>query len=299
MYDDLLNNTPAVEQSGQPLSKEDYAAKKKTEREELFALSDDTALAVSSDGGKFQKYLDVQSKFDRYSAVNALLVMAQESKLPRQNASRLGDFDYWKSRGGAPRLGQTGIAILEPREYTKEDNTPGVGYNVKKVFDISQINTRKLKATPPPPTYTDRQILGALISNAHVQITGVDTLPDGAGAKYDPQADTISVRKGMEFADTFRSVAQELAYADLSTGPDTQADPKFSAYCASYMLCKKHGVDTQSFDFAEAPKVLVGKETRDVKSELSQIRDVAEDISGRMARQLEAVSKPPRDAGAR
>ena len=57
------------------------------------------------------------------------------------------------------------------------------------------------------------------------------------------------------------------------------------------MLCKKHGVDTQGFNFADAPKVLDGLDAREVKGELSQIRDVAEDISGRMARQLEAISK--------
>ena len=286
MYDDLLNNAPAGEQNGQQLSKEDYAAKKKEEREALFTLSDDTAMAVAGDGGKFVQYLDVQSKFDRYSAVNALLIMAQNP-----GATRVADFDHWKDRGGSVRTGQTGIAILEPHNYTKEDGTPSVGYNAKKVFDVSQVDTRRMKASPPPPTFTDRQILGALISKAQVQITGVDTLPDGAGAIYDPQTDTISVRKGMEFADTFRSVAQELAYADLTTGPDMPSDPQFSAYCASYMLCKKQGVDTQGFDFADAPKVLDSMDAREVKGELSQIRDVAEDISGRMARQFDAISK--------
>jgi len=291
MYDDLLNNAPAGQQNGQQLSKEDYAAKKKEEREALFTLSDDTAMAVAGDGGKFGQYLDVQSKFDRYSAVNSLLIMAQESQLPNQSASRLGDFDYWKDKGGSVMRNQTGIAILEPHNYTKEDGTQSVGYNVKKVFDVSQVDTRRMKAPPPPPTFTDRQILGALISKAPVQITGVETLPDGAGAIYDPQTDTISVRRGMEFADTFRSVAQELAYADLTTGPDMPSDPQFSAYCASYMLCQKHGVDTQGFDFTDAPKVLDGMDAREVKGELSQIRDVAEDISGRMARQLDAISK--------
>ncbi len=46
-YDDLLNNAPAEPQSGQ-LSKEEYADKKRAEREEVFDLSDGTALEVSA-----------------------------------------------------------------------------------------------------------------------------------------------------------------------------------------------------------------------------------------------------------
>ena len=291
-FDDLLNNAPAEGQN--QLSKEDYAAKKQAEREDLFTLSDETALEVSSDSGRFQEFLDVQSKFSRYSAVNALLIMAQNSE-----ATRLGNFDYWKGQGGYIRTGETGIAILEPHSYTKEDGSPGTGYNVKKVFDVSQVDTRKMKAAPPPPSYDERQLLKALISKAPVKITGVDELPGELGAMTDPNTGEISVRRGMEFADTFRSVAQELCYADLTTGPDTQADPHFSAYSAAYALCRKYNVETQDFDFADAPAMFDGMDAQEVKAELSQIRDAADNISARMARQLDAVSKAARNQEAR
>lgn len=294
-YDDLLNNAPTAtteQQSGQ-LSKEEYADKKRVEREEVFALSDVTALEVAGDGGKFQQYLDVQGRFDRYSAVNTLLILAQKPE-----ATRIGDFDYWKGMGGFVRPRQSAISILEPHEYTKDDNSPGVGYNIKKVFDISQVDTRKVKISPPP-TFTDRQLLSALISKAPVKVMGVDELPGDLGAMTDPETGGILVRKGMEFPDTFRSVAQELCYADLTTGPDSQAEPHFSAYCAAYLLCKKYGVDAQGFDFSDAPGVLGEMDALEVKGELSQIRDVAGDISGRMAKQLDAVNKTARNQEAR
>ena len=292
-YDDLLNNTPA-EESAPQLSKEEYAAKKKAEREEVFALSDRTALDVASDGGKFQSFLDLQGRLDRYSAVNSLLTFAQNP-----GASRLGDFDYWKRQNCSVRPGQTTIAILEPHEYTKEDGTPGTGYNVKKVFDISQVDTRKLR-NAPPPRYGERQLLRSLVDKAPVTITGVDELPGDLGAMYDPQTNSISVRKGLtEFSDTFRAVAQELSYADFTTRADTQADPHFSAYCASYLLCKKYGVDTQSFSFESAPDMLSGMDAQEVKGELSQIRDAAENISGRMARQLESQQRAAKNNDAR
>lgn len=291
-FDDLLNNAPVEGQGGQQLSSEEYAAKKKAEREEAFGLSDHTALEVSADGSTFQKFLDLQGRLDRYSAVNTLLVF---SKNP--DASRLGSFDYWKNQNCSVKPGQTAIAILEPHEYTKEDGSPGTGYNVKKVFDISQVDTRKLKTTPPP-SYTDRQLLGALISKYPMEIRGVDELPDGLGATTNLDGE-ILVRKGMEFSDTFRSVAYEMAGAELATDPALSSEQEFCAYCATYLLCKKYGADTKEFHFDKAGDVFNEMDAQEIKGELSQIRDAAENISGRMARQLEAQQKAAKNNEAR
>jgi len=171
-YDDLLSNTPYGGQNGQP-SKEEYAAKKKAERQEVFALADNTALGIAGNGGRFQQYLDVQSRFGRYSAVNTLLILAQKPE-----STKLGSFEHWREKGGPVKPGQTGISIVEPQEYTKEDGTTGIGYNVKKVFDISQVDTRKMKSAPPP-SYGDRQLLKALINSAPVKIIGVDDIIQG------------------------------------------------------------------------------------------------------------------------
>jgi len=293
-YDDILNNAPAEGQQNNRLSKEDYAAKKKAERDEVFTLSDKTAVEVTSDGDKFRQYLDVQSNFDRYSAVNSLLILAQKPE-----ATRLADFDHWKSQGASVKLGQSGISILEPHEYTKEDGKPGIGYNVKKVFDILQVDTKQLNKTNPPPTYTERQILAALISKASVKITGLDELPGGLGAMTNPETGEISVRKGMQFADSFRSVAQELAYPEIEQSNNEPSEPRFSAYCAAYILCKKYGVDTKDFNFNDAPKIFEGMDAQGIKGELAQIRDIAENINGRMVKQLDAVSKAAKNNEAR
>lgn len=291
-YDDLLTNAPAEEQNAPQLTKEEYAEKKKVEREDAFALSDTMAMEVSADGGKFQQYLDVQAANDRYSAVNALLIMAKNP-----GATRLGNFDYWKSKGCSIRGGQTAIAILEPHDYVKEDGSPGTGYNVKKVFDISQVDTRKLRVAPAP-NYTDRQLLGALISKYPMKITGVDELPGNLGATTTLDGD-ILVRKGMEFSDTFRAVAYEMACAELATDPELSPEQEFSAYSATYLLCKKYGADTKGFDFEKVDSVFEGMDAQEIKGELSSIRDAAENISGRMARQLETQNKAPKNQNAR
>jgi hypothetical protein len=294
-FDDLLSNAPEEKgnEAAPQLSKEEYAAKKKAEREDVFELSDSTATEVAADGEKFKGFLDLQARLDRYSAVNALLAFAQNPA-----ASRLGDFDYWKRQNCSVRPGQTALSILEPHEYVKDDGTPATGYNVKKVFDVSQVDTRKMRKVTPP-RYSERQLLGALISKAPVAVTGADELPGDLGAMTDPETGSISVLKGMEFPDTFRAVARELALADLTCAPDAPGDPHFCAYCTSYLLCKKYGVNTQGFSFEPAPDAFAGKDAQGIKSELSRIRNVAEDISGRMARQLEAQQKAAKSQEAR
>ena len=59
------------------LSPEEYAAKKKAEKEAVYQLLDNTALEVVQSPEKFKAYLDVQSRMDRYTANNALLMYKQ------------------------------------------------------------------------------------------------------------------------------------------------------------------------------------------------------------------------------
>jgi hypothetical protein len=293
-FDDIINNAPAQEQSNQQLSKEEYATMKRAERDDLFALSDDTASAVTHDGDKFRQFMDVQSQFDRYSAVNTLLILAQKPE-----ASRLGDFNHWKDKGASIKAQEKGISILEPQEYTKEDGTLGVGYNVKKVFDISQVNTQRMKSEPAPRTYTDRQILSALVYKAPMKISSAEMQDSGNGAKTIAETGEIVVSKGLSFNDTFTSLSQELAVAQIKSNPDSRIDPYFSAYCVSYLLSNKHGVDTKNFDFKEVDKVFEYLDVKDKKAEFQMIRDTFADISGRMSKQLESLQKAARNNEAR
>jgi hypothetical protein len=267
------------------LSNEDYVAKKKTEREEVFALSDQAAMNVTSDGGILQSFLDLQARLSRYSTVNALLTFAQNP-----DASRLGDFDYWHKKNCFIGKGEKAISILEPHTYTKSDNTPGTGYNVKKVFDISQVDARKLPAADKPK-YSEEQLLSALVNDAPVKVTFVDELPNGGtGADTDMQTGEIQALKGMAFPDTFRNVARELCWAEAVHDGDIK-DPQLTAYCASYVLCKKYGVDTQNYQFDSAGYMFTDMDAKTVKHELSQIRNAANAVSKQMDKQLEAPAK--------
>ena len=60
-----------------PFNKDEWAARKQQERADAYALIDRAAEDAAKDGGVFQGYLDVQSRFDRYSVGNALLITIQ------------------------------------------------------------------------------------------------------------------------------------------------------------------------------------------------------------------------------
>jgi len=287
---DLDNILAETQTDAMPLSKEEFAEKKQAERQAVYDLADQTAFDVAEDSGRFKQYLDVQSQFDRYSETNALLVLAQKPE-----ATRLGDFEHWKAQGGFVRKGETGISIIEPSgEYERDDGKTGISYNIKKVFDISQIDVRKMEQAPPKPQVMERQLLKSLIAHAPVKVDLVDELSGNMGAMYDAQTDRLLVCRGKEFSESFKSIAQATAYYFLTTGPDTQSDPHFSSMCAAYMLCKKHGVDAQDFKFDHAPAKLAGLDALDIKGELSQIRDVSADISMHMAKTLEPPSRGAR-----
>lgn len=157
-FDDLFTTPAAPEPPSAPpqLTKEEYAAKKKAERDDLYALADEMAHEIMQDGDAFRGFLDVQARFDRYSPTNALLIYAQNDK-----ATRLRDFDGWKKQGVYVRRHETGISILEAGDsYVTEDGRTGYYYHVKKVFDIAQTDAKR----QPQIHYDDRLLLSALIS---------------------------------------------------------------------------------------------------------------------------------------
>jgi hypothetical protein len=294
-FDDIFNppaEAPVKQENTKPFDKESWKEKKQLEREQAYTLIDTTAEDISEDGDKFKTYLDVQSHFDRYSVGNALLIMAQ---MPQ--ATQLKDFDGWKENGVSIKKQQKGITILEPgEEYTCDDGSVGVSYNVKKIFDISQTTSKD--KSKPAVHHDERLLLKALINNSPAAIKISEELPDGVGALYQPETNEIAVRKGMDAPDIFRSVSQELAHAQLAAQSEnySRSEAGFKAYCASCMLCKKNGIDVSGYDFKNLPDNIREADAQSIRSELSSVREAVNDISARMAKVLE-VSKAPRQQG--
>ncbi len=280
-YDDVFG-TPEKEQTEtEPTSfdREEWIRQKRAEREHAYELMDQTAEMIARDPGRLMTYLDIQSRFPALSVGNVLLLQAQ-----KPDATLVYDFNTWKQRGISINRGETGIMILEPgKEYSREDGSKGVNYNAKRVFDISQTTAEKHK--DPEVQKDARLLLKALIFKTPCEIQLEDSVPQANGhcAIYDPEGKVIHVEKGHNIRELFIEIAQELAHAHLDKGdhdryPYDRSRNAFTAFCASYMICRRNGIAVNDYHF-DVEKELAGKEPKQIRTELSKMRSAANAIS--------------------
>lgn len=113
-------------------NKEEWAKQQQENRAQAYEMLENATQEITNPD-IFMSYLDNQSRFDRYSVSNALLVAYQ---MPE--ATRLCDAKTWKEQGVFIKKGESGILILEPgKEFKRKNGSIGTNYNAKKVFDVS------------------------------------------------------------------------------------------------------------------------------------------------------------------
>ena len=275
------------EQKPQDEKVQAFIAESRNNRNRCYELSEQVTAQVATDGKMLQKYLDVQSTFDRYTTNNALLILAQ-----RPDAQKLGDYGYWRNHGFYLKRmeRQNPVLILEPgKTYKREDGTVGNYYNAKKLYDISQ--TTMSDTTIQKSEYEEHDLIRALVSTPPVNIVAAEPeqMPDEKGAFFKPEEGCIYVRKGMSAQEIFQNLVPELVFAGYADGNPhyDKNEDAFHVSCASYMLCKKYGMDTSRYNFLHAPEFFEKMETQEVRVELSRARDAANTISARMAKVLD------------
>ena len=113
-----------------------------------------------------------------------------------------------------------------------------------------------------------------------------EQMPDEKGAFFKPEEGCIYVRKGMSAQEIFQNLVPELVFAGYADGNPhyDKNEDAFHVSCASYMLCKKYGMDTSRYNFLHAPEFFEKMETHEVRVELSRARDAANAISARIGK---------------
>ena len=275
---------PAKAGGNQPrLSKEEYAEKKRAEKEKVYQMIDDAAREIVSDPEKFKSFLDTQSRMDRYSAANALLIYSQYPQ-----ATQLKDFDDWGKDNVKITKGAKSISILEPVEYTRADGSPGISYNVKKVFDVTQTNGRKAPAVSA--NRDPKALITTMLDVSPVEVAATDELPyPNMAAFYNNEKQTLYVKRNVgDSVAVAQCVAQELGHAQLSINSESYSrrDMGFQAVCIGYMICKKYGVDTQNFAINRIPEGLASKEPKEIRAELSKTRNAMAEIHSHISDEM-------------
>ena len=272
------------------IDREKFKEKKRVELEALYDAVNEETLMIAEDPEKFSAYLRIQARFNRYTVTNAILLLHQ---FP--DAQKLKTFEGWKRDGASVKRGEKCISILEPYSYTKADGNTGKGFRIKKLFDISQTDVR-MSPAPFLTGVSSRSLLRALLEASPVESEAADTLDHGKDAVYDQKKQKVYIRRMLEPDDFFRAAAVSIAEAQLAEQGSSQDELESKAKATAFMLCVKYGIDPERIR-VKMTGADDQMEIKDIKAELSEIRNAFAGIADRADESIRVQRKAGRERG--
>lgn len=264
-------------------SKEEFAARKKAEKEAAYETIDNSISEMMQSDESFIDYLNFQSNKEMYSASNAILIMSQ-----CPDATQLKSADSWNELNVKINKGEKAIHILEPTEYADENGEQRTAYNIKNVFDISQTDA---EPKPPQKLESNPKVLAmALMDSSPVRKAKVEKLPiANSTVFYDHDKNTLFIKLNSNPISVFKDVSRELALAEIADGYDeyNREECLPSAVCSAYMLCQKYGIDNSDMNVIDAKKEWSGLENKDIRSMLAMANDGLYAVSKNLYVQLQ------------
>ncbi len=268
MIDDIIQS------SNTTFDKDSYRQRKKEQLQYAYKLIESGFEEINKGNGAFLKsYLDIQSRFDKYTIRNALLVAKQNP-----NAIQLKDYNSWKEAKATFRNPkQQKILVLEPKNYTNKDGQQVNTYNAKELIDISETNLK-----PYSKNIDKRFVLQALLSDLPLKVVAVDSLENGKQSNWDKDTDTIHICRTNDYDLAISSLATEIAKSSIFMHLSEISDEK--AQCVGYMICKKYGVD---YPLGDISNTFVNKNMETMKIDLEMMKVVYDNITDCMRMYLE------------
>lgn len=279
----LNQENKALEEGGQRMSKEEYAAMKKQEREEVWAEIDAKAQDVFKDGDSLKGFLNFMAQCTPQKTANLLLLYSQNPEI-----RQIRTYERIRADGHSikPEARGKGYKFLAGNEYEK-DGVMMQGYSISKAYDISQIRMRQPEPLPPKSM---EELMGALLADTDVRVQVADNLPDGVQAQYIPSQRSIYVRNGMPEATTFHAINRELACAsmDMRDGAYSRAKASAPAFCAAYVAAQKYGVDNTGFAFDKVCQMQENESSdpKELRDFINAVRNAAYTIGKHLDRNL-------------
>jgi antirestriction protein ArdC len=205
------------------------------------------------------KYLAAMAKFRAYSFLNVLLIL---KACP--NAKHVAGYKTWQSLGRQVRQGEKGIMILAPifrkKKESTSDATPKddeglvAGFRAVYVWDEQQTTGIPLpeigQVTGDPNSYLAR--LEDYTRKCGISLSYSDSIAPARGMA---ERGKITLLPGLSAAETFATLAHELAHADLHFS-ERRADTnkrmrETEAESVAFVVCSGIGLDpgTASRDY--------------------------------------------------
>ncbi len=229
----------------------------------------------------WKRFLDVQSRFHRYSFANALLIGAQ-----RPGATRVAGFHTWRRMGRSVRKGERALWILAPLVYRRSrDGDAGDGdgggggagggggrpagervirgFKWVPVFDADQTEGDELPAAchrlagdDPGGLYAELEAL------AHSIGFSVESCALAGGVNGDCSHDLSRIRVEVANAPAQRAktLAHEIAHALLHQSFDDRWLAELEAESTAYVVCAARGLDTGDYSFGYCASWAAGGE---------------------------------------
>lgn len=278
IYSQLSKNSQKKNHSR--LSKEEFAKEMQQRRQYLFDMAEKQSYEAVSTPENYKKFLDLLWRTD-YTVTNALLIMAQ-----KPDSVMLKDSSHWHDKQLYIKKGEKGIQILEPSgEYERADGTIGISYNLKYVFDVSQINTKDILYHEPELNVEN--IVAGLTYDSPVRLNMIENNNSDISVLYSPESKCIFYSSGLEPDVLLHGLVREYCHVEFDRQYDGY-DRKINGFfieSSAYIVCRKYGININDQEFMEeVVDYFHGMDSKDIKNELGKIRELSQDISARIDR---------------
>lgn len=249
---------------------------------------------------KYLNWLNTLSKFHNYSLNNTILIARQNP-----NATHVAGFAAWKSKFDRHvKKGEKAIKILAPCPIKKETiNEKGETEEITKtffkavsVFDIAQTEGKEL---PNPITELTENVKNFdVILEALKKVSPVKVIfgePENKNAKgcFNYQTQEITIKSGMNDAQTIKTLIHEIAHAKLHNCIDTENEltrneKEVQAESVAYTVSKYFNINTENYSFAYVAGWSKNKEIKELKKSMEIIKTTADEIITDIEKQIAA-----------
>jgi len=209
---------------------------------------------------KWTQYLDVQSKFYRYSPNNVMLILLQNPY-----ATRVAGYRAWQALDHQVMAKESALRILAPMTYKRDDAPEGEkareirGFKLVPVFDISQTEgpdlpdiVSKLEGLAPEGVFAK---LTEFAQGIGFRVERPQSLDSGANGDTSHSEGRIRVVSSNSEAQQAKTLAHEIGHALLhDPGIEATKDlerglKELEAESAAYVICAALGMDTSDYSF--------------------------------------------------
>ncbi|MDA8295578.1 MAG: ArdC-like ssDNA-binding domain-containing protein [Actinomycetota bacterium] len=211
-------------------------------------------VAALASSAAWQRHLEFQSRFHRYSPRNVMLIAAQ-----CEHASYVASYRHWQRLGRFVRKGERAIWIFAPvlvRNHAsregREEAEAVRGFRLVPVFDLSQTDGEavpslcELVGAPVPAEHYERLCLVARRLGYSVQD---HDFAGAANGDCNHAERRLRVEVANPAAQRLKTLAHELGHAVLHADCADRSLAELEAESVAYVLCRIFGVDTGSYSF--------------------------------------------------